>query len=195
MSLGPVAPPARTFRLCETGADVTDLAPPAAGGGWRRRRWPPSGCSVPPASAVPSAPSPTCRPAGAPAADSGWPRQFGRRRGAALGPGRGAGPRAAADGRARGGPAHRRRHARGDRSPTIGPTSPLCAAAIGPTSRQRRPDSVGERRGTDRGDDCARPSRRRHDAAAAASARLRGAAAVLLASIAACEAGHVELLT
>jgi hypothetical protein len=33
-----------------------------------------------------------------------------------------------------------------------------------------------------------------HDAAAAGSATLSGAAAVLLASIAACEAGHVELL-
>jgi len=34
-----------------------------------------------------------------------------------------------------------------------------------------------------------------HDAAAAGSATLSGAAAVLLASIAACEAGHVELLS
>lgn len=34
-----------------------------------------------------------------------------------------------------------------------------------------------------------------HDAAATDSASLRGADAVLLASIAACEAGHVELLT
>jgi hypothetical protein len=62
--------------------------------------------------------------------------------------------------------------------PTRATASPSASAsAAAPTSGQLKADEQAA-----------------HDAAAAESATLHGAAAVLLASIAACEAGHVELL-
>jgi mannose-1-phosphate guanylyltransferase len=68
------------------------------------------------------------------------------------------------------------------------------AAAIGAASAGRAPTSSATPTTPPTAAELKASEQAAHDAAAAESATVRGAAAVLLASIAACEAGHVELL-